>query len=125
VSLADAFADIGLAFSAEMGGPYVDAEAVWPGTPVKDAGGSIITPGVPVYKPCKVQFDRATQDMRTAPDFLQTDLRILVLAATLGGPLDTTAKIKVQSGSYGGTWAILSCVRDPAGVGYVCRGRRS
>lgn len=125
MSLADAFADIGLAFSATMGGPYIDVEAVWPGVAVKDAGGSIVTPGVPVRKPCKAQFDRATQDMRASPDFLETDLRILVLAATLARLLDTAAQIEVPTGQYAGSWSLLSCARDPAGIGFVCRGRRS
>jgi len=125
MDLAAAFGEIALGFSDALGGPYIVAEAVWPGVAVKDAGGSIITPGTPVRKPCQAQFDRATQDMRDAPDFLETDLRILVLAATLEGLLDTKARIVVSSGQYAGSWALLSCARDPGGIGYVCRARRA
>lgn len=119
------FADLAVGFSETFGGPYMAVEAVWPGAAEKDAGGSIVTPGTPVRKPCRAQFDRATQDMRDSPDFLETDLRILVLASTLDGQFDTHARIEVAEGQYAGSWALLSCGRDPAGIGYVCRGRRS
>lgn len=119
------FADIAIGFSDIAGAPYVDAVATWPGTPVKDAGGSIVTPGTPVSLPCKAQFDAATLAMREAEGFLQTDVRILVLAATLEGELDTAAKLVVASGDHAGTWTLLSCQRDPAGIGFECRGRRS
>jgi len=62
--------------------------------------------------------------MRVAEGFLETDVRILVLSATLAMPLDSIAKIKVASGQYAGTWFLLSCTRDPVGIGYECRGRR-
>lgn len=125
MDLASSFGEIALGFSGALGGPYIAAEAVWPGVAIKDTGGSIVTPGVPIRKPCRAQFDRATQDMRAAPGFLETDLRILVLSATLDGLLDTKARIVVADGQYAGSWALLSCVRDPGGIGYVCRGRRS
>lgn len=123
--LASAFGDIALAFSDVFGGPYHSAEAVWPGMAVKDAGGSIVTPGEAIRKPCQAQFDNATQDMRSAPDFLQTDVSILVLASSLDGPLDTNARIEVAAGDYAGTWTLLSCGRDPGGIGFVCRGRKA
>lgn len=124
MDLAAAFGEIALGFSSLMGGPYVDAEAVWPGVAVKDAGGSIVTPGTPVRKLCQAQFDRATQDMRAAPDFLETDVRVLVLASTLDRVLDTEARIAVAVGPHAGSWALLSCTSDPAALGYVCRGRK-
>lgn len=102
-------------------GPYVDAVAAWPGTPTYDDGGSIVTPGVAVTYPCKAQFDAPTQQMREAEGFLQTDVRILVLAASLARPLDTAATITAN----GEKWAILSCQRDPASIGFECRGRKA
>lgn len=119
------FANLATGFADTFGGPFIDATAVWPGTPVKDAGGSITSPGTPVSRSCKVQFDDASLAMRSAPDFLQTDVRILVLSASLGGALDTAAKIVVANGDRAGTWALLSCDRDPAGIGYECRGRKA
>ena len=119
------FAGLASDFAEQFGAPFMDASAVWPGTPVKDAGGSIVTPGTPVSLPCKAQFDAATQAMRETEGFLETDVRILVLAATLDAVLDTKAKVVVATGQYAGSWALLSCQRDPAGIGYECRGRRA
>lgn len=118
------FANLAVGFSGTFGGPFIDATATWPGTPIKDAGGSIVMPGTPVSLACKAQFDVATQAMRQAEGFISTDVRVLVLSATLAGTLDEAARIVVPSGPYGGTWALLSVVRDPAGIGWECRGRK-
>ncbi|MXP42983.1 hypothetical protein GRI65_00770 [Altererythrobacter sediminis] len=119
-----AFASIAVGFSDAFGGPFTEATANWPGVPVYDDGGSIVTPGVPAQYPCRAQFDAATQSMRLSEGFLETDVRVLVLSASLSVPLDTEAKIIVSDGMYSGTWALKSCGRDPAGVGYECRARR-
>ena len=119
-----AFARIATGFSAMAGGPFSDAVVTWAGTPVKDAGGSITTPGTPVSLDCKAQFDAPTQAMRAAEGFLESDARVIVLAASLAGGLDTTARIVKATGPYAGTWALLSVAGDPAGVGYECRARR-
>lgn len=118
------FANLATGFAARVGGPFVDAVATWDGVPVKDDGGSIITPASPIRKSCQAQFDAPTQTMRTAEGFRETDARILVLASTLDGSLDTEARVVVATGQNGGTWELLSCTRDPAGIGYECRGRR-
>jgi hypothetical protein len=118
------FANLATAFSSMAGAPFVPAAATWPGTPTYDTGGSIVAPGTPASYPCQAQFDAPTQQMRLAEGFLQTDVRILVLAASLSVPLDTAAQIVVASGPNAGTWALLSCQRDPAGVGYECQGRK-
>lgn len=122
-----AFASIANAF-AGTGGPFVAALATWPGTPTYDSGGSIVTPGTPASYACKAQFDAPTQQMRAAEGFLQTDVRILVLAATLHAslapPLDTAAEIVVTGGPNAGRWALITCQRDPASIGYECRGRK-
>lgn len=118
------FADLALAFSEANGAPFRDAVAVWPGNPTYDAGGSITAPGTPISLPCKVQFDAPTQAMRLAEGFLETDARIIVLAASLAGALDQSARIDVASGPNAGSWALLTVTRDPAGIGYECRGRK-
>jgi hypothetical protein len=119
------FAGLATGFADTFGAPFEDATATWPGTPVRDAGGSIVTPGTPVSLTCKAQFDAATEAMRDVAGFLETDVRILVLAATLDATLDTKARIVVASGDNAGTWELLSCQRDPAGIGYECRGRKA
>lgn len=117
MGLASTFATI-----AAMFGPFVDATARWPGTPVRDAGGSITTPGTPISSSIKAQFDTPTSAMRDAEGFLETDSRILVL--NFDRALNCEAKIIVAAGEHAGTWALLSCVRDPAGIGWECRGRK-
>lgn len=121
MNLAAAFANM----AATVGAPFLEAVASWPGTPTIDAGGSITAPGTPASYACKAQFDAPTQQMREAEGFLQTDVRILVLAASLAVPLDTAARIIVATGPNAGTWALLSCQRDPAGIGYECVGRKA
>jgi hypothetical protein len=120
----DVFANLATGFAEQFGAPYIEATATWPGEATFDAGGSILSSGAPVSKACHCQFDAATQAMRQAEGFTETDVRVLVLAASLDGRLDNEARIVVASGEYAGTWALLSCVRDPAGIGYECRGRR-
>ena len=118
------YADLALAFSEQFGAPFGPAVAVWPGTATYDAGGSITAPGTPISLPCKAQFDAPTQAMRQAEGFLETDARIIVLAASLAATLDQSAQIDVASGPNAGSWALLTVTRDPAGIGYECRGRK-
>lgn len=118
------FASLASGFAARFGAPFESARVVWPGAASYDSGGSIVAPGEPVTAACSVQFDAATQQMRQDAGFLATDVRIIVLAATLDGALDESARIEVDTGPNAGTWAIVSVTRDPAGIGYECRGRR-
>jgi hypothetical protein len=124
VSLADAFAGIAAGFAGTIGAPYFDATARWPGVPVKDTGGSITAPGTPVAKPCQAQVSEPTEAMRTELGFVQTDMRLHVLAATLDGVLATQTEVAVLAGPHTGTWVLQSVTRDAAGIGYTCRGRK-
>jgi hypothetical protein len=118
------FAGLALGFSQQFGAPFADAVAVWPGVPEKDEGGSIVTPASPVTKPCKAQVSTPTQAMRLDAGFLETDMRLVVLSATLEGALDTEATVTVSSGPHAGAWSLQSVTRDTAGIGWVCRGRK-
>lgn len=104
-------------------GPFVDAVAQWPGAAVKDAGGSIVTPGTPVASAVKVQFDAPSHSMRLAEGFQEQDARLLVLA--FDRDLNADARVVVSGGQWAGTWALLSVTGDSAGVGWECRGRRT
>lgn len=119
--LADAFASIALGFSASMGGPYHAGQVIRQSEPVRDAGGSIVTPGEVTREACQVQVDAATEAMRGQDGYTDLDMRLLVL-----GPdeLDADAVIAVLAGPMMGRWRVQSCERDPAGIGWVCRGRR-
>ncbi len=123
MSIAQAFASIAQGFSAVGLGAFYDAKAKWPGTPTTDVGGSITAPGTPVEKSCSVQVDYVTESMRLADNFTEKDMRLLVLAATLDGDLDTGASIEVLAGPHAGLWSLASCDRDPCGVYWECRGR--
>ncbi|HQS96690.1 MAG TPA: hypothetical protein PK823_09370 [Novosphingobium sp.] len=118
------FANLATGFAATFGAPFQDVVAVWPGTAVFDTGGSITTPGTPVELECKAQFDVPTEQMRADPAFLERDMRLLVLTATLDGTLDSAASVVVASGEYAGTWSLESVQGDPAGIGWECRARR-
>jgi hypothetical protein len=116
------FANLATGFAAQFGAPFENATATWAGTATLDAGGSITSAGTPVSLACKAQFDAPSQAMRAAEGFMETDARVIVLA--FAASLDTKARITVASGANAGTWELLSVVRDPAGIGYECRGRK-
>ena len=80
-----------------------------------------MTPAAPISLPCSVQVDRATEAMRSAADFLATDVRLLILGLAA---LDDTAKITIPAGVHAGTWRLMSVERDPAAIGFDCRGRK-
>ena len=115
------FANLATGFAAQFGAPFEDATATWAGTATFDTGGSIMAAGTPVSHACKAQFDAPSQAMRATEGFMETDARIIVLA--FSATLDTKARITVASGANAGTWELLSVTRDPAGIGYECRGR--
>lgn len=124
MTIAQAFADIALGVSAAIGGGYHPALAKWPGSADVDAGGSIVTPGDPLEVECSVQIDSATEGMRAADGFVDGDVRLLVLSATLQADLDTKATVEVLEGPYAGTsWMLQSVARDPCGIYFECRGR--
>lgn len=111
--------------AAQVGAPFTAATAYWPGQPSYDTGGSVIASGNVTTMAVRAQFDAATQAMRLAEGFRETDARCLVLAAGLPHALDTTTRINVCDGPYAGDWSVLSVVRDPAGIGFECRVRRA
>lgn len=124
MDLAAAFGEIGLAFSGAFGGPFHDARTIEQTDPVYDAGGSIVTPGGVTHRSCSVQIDVANTDMRQTEGFVQTDVRFIVLAATLSGSLGTEARIEVLSGPFSGIWGVDGLERDPVAAGWVGTGRK-
>lgn len=125
VTIPAAFAKIAVAFSNAGLGPYVDSFAEWPGQPVVDDGGSIVSPGTPVSRSCKVQVDRVTEAMRQADGYRDKDVALLVLCATLDGELDTDATVNVTAGPNAGRWSVQSADKDTMGTHWLCRGRRA
>lgn len=125
MTIAAAFADIALGFSAATGAGYHPAIARWPGKPVAESGGSIAIPGTPITKSCHAQVDAATEAMRASEGFVDGDVRLLILAATLDMDMDTDATVEITKGPHRGKWMVGSVERDPAGVYWACRGRRA
>ncbi len=124
--LDQAFADIGLAFSQAFGGIFWPAQIITQGEIEYDDGGSIIPgTGEPTKRPCQAQVDAATLAMRQADGFVDTDVRFIVLAATLAGPLGTEARIEVLEGPFAGIWSVSSLERDPVAAGWVGTGRKA
>lgn len=123
--LDQAFADIGLAFSQAFGGPFHPARTIEQTDPVYDDGGTIIEPGGVEHRECNVQIDVATQAMRQTEGFVDTDVRFIVLAATLAGSLGTDARIEVLEGPFAGIWSVSSLERDPVAAGWVGTGRKA
>ncbi len=68
----------------------------------------------------KVQLDAATQAMRQAEGYADTDQRILILASGLTAP---TTDDEITAG--GVRWAIASVSQDPARTYFELRGQRA
>lgn len=118
------FADLAGSLSQALGGPYHPAIVHGQTDPVFDDGGSIVTPGTPQTRDCLCQVDAATQAMRQADSFVDTDVRLLLLTTSLEGALVVGERVEVTAGPGAGTYSVLSAVRDPLGLAWDCRGRR-
>lgn len=126
MNLPNAFSRMALKIGQAVGAPFHDGLAKWPGVPVKDQGGSIIEAGETEEHSCKVQIDSTTELMRSDGNYRDGDVRMIILADGLARQLDGDAQIKVLSGVYADTeWMISSIERDPAGIGYICKGRKA
>jgi hypothetical protein len=116
-----AFRQIAGAVSAAVGGPYHAATLTYPGTPVFDDGGSIISPGTPVEVSCRVQVDSVTEAMRQAEGFLERDVRILILGPDM---LTTEPDLSISAGPFSGqSYSLITVQRDPLAFGWECRAR--
>jgi len=125
VTLPAAFASLAQTMSAALGAPFYPAQVVTQTDPIYDDGGSILTPGGVLRRDCTVQIDAATEAMRQSQGFADGDVRFIILAATLAGALDTDARVEIAGGPFAGAWLVSSLERDPAGIGWVGRGRRA
>lgn len=120
--LDDAFREIAGLVSEAVGGPYADATLLYPGVPVYDDGGAIITPGTPSETACKAQVDVVTESMRLEAGYLAEDVRLLIL---VDADLDTTPDLRIDAGKFAGnTYSIQSADRDTLGFGWQCRARK-
>jgi hypothetical protein len=123
VTIPQAFARIATAFSAAGLGPFHRSRVITTSGAVYDDGGSIVTPGQVLQRDCMIQVDSVTEAMRAQEGYTDRDVRLLVLSATLAGVLDTAATVDVLEGPNQGVYSLQTCVRDPMGVYWECRGR--
>lgn len=119
--LTGVFGSIAVAVSDAFGGPFHSAVARWPGVPVLDDGGSIVTPGTPVEVSCRCQVDVAGEAMRAEAGYRDRDVALIVIGDVA---LDTDATVEVTAGPSAGVWSVQSVSRDAAGSHWVARGRR-
>lgn len=119
----DRLAAIALSVSARVGAGFWPAVVITSAEPTMDAGGSIIAPGVVTQRDCFAQVDVVTQAMRSQEGYAEGDVRVLVLAGTLSGGLDTDARIRVTAGPHAGLYSVRSVTLDVAATHWDCRGR--
>lgn len=115
--------DGGLAnvFGAAFGAVYLPATLHRYTQPELDDGGSPVDgSGGWTNIACRAQRDAATERMRRAEGFSESDVRLLVLAASFSGGISTDDEVTVAGTRY----AIESVDMDPAGAYWELRGRR-
>jgi len=121
------FAGLAQTMTAVFGGPFVSARVIDQAPDAFDDGGSIPDDTAdPTFRTCQLQVDIVTDAMRQADGYVEGDLRVLILSATLEGDLDTDATVEVLQGPYTGAKLLLSGItRDPAATYWEGRGRRA
>lgn len=117
------FASLATSLSQALGGPYHDGTATWAGQPTYDDGGSITVAADDDAHDCLVQVDGATDAMRRAEGYVDRDVRLLILATSVGRPIDTSATVQVKAGPRQGLYSVQSAGLDPLGLAWECRGR--
>ena len=105
-------------FAAAFGPVYLDGMLYRPVDGDDGAGGGSGN-GFDTGSPVKVQIDAATQAMRSADTYVETDQRILVLASGLD-PITTDCELVAD----GTRWGIATVMQDPARSYYELRGQR-
>lgn len=99
---------------------YLEAQLTARGSAYDGHGTMQITETV---RPCRARVDSATERMRSADGFTETDRAISVLASSLDGTIDTDAELEVLEGDYAGKrFGIASVDRPPGGSYFLCRG---
>jgi hypothetical protein len=107
------------AFAGAFASFYLDGALYRPNAFADDGKGGGSSDGFADPEAVKVQVDAATQAMRSADNYVETDQRILVLAHGVDA-IDTDCEIVAR----GVRWGIASVARDPAGSYYELRGQR-
>lgn len=111
------------ALFGELMGTYYLAATLYSDTPTYADDGSMTTGETSTT--CLARVDSATERMRQADGFTQTDRAILVLASSIADDITTDHRIEILEGPYAGSvFSIASADRPPAGSYWLCRGSR-
>ncbi|WP_426163093.1 hypothetical protein [Sandarakinorhabdus sp. DWP1-3-1] len=106
-------------FGAAFGSIYLPATLHRRQAPTYDAGGSVVAGAGFADVSCRAQVEAAGYAMRSAEGFVDGDVRILILSATLAGAVTTDDEVTVS----GKRWLIASVASDPAASYWDLRGR--
>lgn len=106
-------------FAAAFSAIYADGSLYRPVAFTDDGSGGGTGGGFGQAEPVKVQIDAATQAMRMAEGFVETDVRILMLAEGVASP---STDCELAAG--GARYMIESVATDPAGSYFELRARR-
>lgn len=106
------------AFAAVFGGIYLDG-TLYRAVEGDDGQGGGSGNGFDAGTAVKVQIDAATQAMQQAEGFVDTDVRILILAHGVASP-DTDAEVAAGGARY----MVESVGTDTCGSYYELRGRK-
>jgi hypothetical protein len=109
---------IGEMFAAVFGPLYLDG-TLYRAVAGDDGQGGGSGNGFDNGTAVKVQIDAATQAMQQAEGFVDTDVRILILAHGVASP-DTDAEVAAGGARY----MVATVGTDPAGSYYELRGRK-
>lgn len=109
------------ALFGELLGPLYLGATLSSGTVDYAGDGTLQAGGGP--QGCKARVDNASEKMRGADGFTETDRAISILAATVAGEVTTDHKIEILEGDYAGeVFHIASVDRPPGASYYYCRG---
>lgn len=112
--------DLAAMFGTAFSGFYLDASLHRKIAAADNGAGGGSGSGFADPEAVKAQLDAATQAMRAADSYVDTDMRIIVLAS---GVDPITADDEITVGAV--RWSIASVAQDPAGAYYDLHGRRA
>jgi hypothetical protein len=129
LNLAAAFAELAGMASAAFGAPFFTGAVIIAATPGGyDDDGNFVPGSPPDALECQVQIDAI--DERSRPEgWSDKDYRFMILSSGFTGGIDADARVRVTDvtapADFRVEWLVNALQRDPAGIGWVGKGRRA
>lgn len=123
------FARIAQSMASALGAPFYAGKVIIDGVPGGYDDDGVFQPGSePSEIDCRCQIDSI--DERARPEgWTDKDYRFLLLSGDFDASLNSDAKVKVTDANapadFRVEWMVSSLQRDPAGIGWVGKGRAS